>query len=365
MTMARVSPSATRSMTRTTFGFLIEVRICRSCMNRATASGSDTSSGLSTLIATRSPVSRTVPANTWPIAPRPSVSCSTYRLPSDWSTLLPWFPCRSGLTVVGCHASSGTCAAVTRPSAIRAAAQLQAAGEDRGGQPQPKRATVSRAGRLQDEPAAAPAELQNQPAGNGHAVGGSRGHQPAVTVPDSPVPRGQLITDRRTSQQLSIVHDDAHRPRLPQHRPESRRRLRVGPGDVQPHRRAVDRPGERGTPGRDKNQRGLGGRQRCRLNGQGRAAAGAGRPDDQEPGGRDPDLAEFVATDPDQNTVTLAGQGQRLRHRDGCGQRVHPERRPGRRADPRGQLDAGPDSQRCPGPARSAWRSAAGLHRAA
>lgn len=58
-------------------------------MNRATISGSETNSGLRIFTATGAPVSLMLPENTWPIAPRPTGSCSTYLLPSRWSMLIP------------------------------------------------------------------------------------------------------------------------------------------------------------------------------------------------------------------------------------------------------------------------------------
>src|SRR5689334_12280516 len=64
----------------------MEVRIDRSRKNRATTSVSETSSGLSTFTATGVPDPRTLPRNTWPMAPRPSSSCSTYLLPKGVST---------------------------------------------------------------------------------------------------------------------------------------------------------------------------------------------------------------------------------------------------------------------------------------
>src|ERR1700722_6831496 len=86
MTIPSVSPSTTRSRTLATFGWSMEVRIDRSWKNRATTSVSETSSGLSTFTATGVPDPRTVPRNTWPMAPRPSKSCSTYLLPKGVST---------------------------------------------------------------------------------------------------------------------------------------------------------------------------------------------------------------------------------------------------------------------------------------
>src|SRR5580693_9119099 len=67
----------------------MEVRIDRSRKNRATTSVSETSSGLSTFTATAASDPRTLPRNTWPMAPRPSTSCSTYLLPKGVSTRIP------------------------------------------------------------------------------------------------------------------------------------------------------------------------------------------------------------------------------------------------------------------------------------
>ena len=67
----------------------MEVRIDRSRKNRATTSVSETSSGLSTFTATGAPDPRTLPRNTWPMAPRPSNPCSTYLLPKGVSTRIP------------------------------------------------------------------------------------------------------------------------------------------------------------------------------------------------------------------------------------------------------------------------------------
>jgi len=61
MTIPRVSPSTTRSMTRTTLGWSIDARMERYRTKRLTTSVSATSSALSILTATGAPDSRTVP----------------------------------------------------------------------------------------------------------------------------------------------------------------------------------------------------------------------------------------------------------------------------------------------------------------
>src|SRR6202522_278771 len=194
MTMASVSPSTTRSMTRTTCGSWIEVRMVRSRMNLATTSGSETSSGLSSLTATGSPVRLTLPANTWPMAPRPSGCCSTYALPSDFSILFPCSrSCRASRQDVRQQICQRRYLHGIYPAVIdQRSAQRHARRENRGRQPRAEQASVGGAGRLQDQPAFLFRQFGDQTAQpEGTLSGGSR-EDTVTAIPDPAVPGHQL-----------------------------------------------------------------------------------------------------------------------------------------------------------------------------
>ena len=87
--MARVSPSTTRSRTRTMLGWSSANKIERSWTKRVTTSGSSPSSGRRIFTATASPVTRLWPRHTSPIAPRPNRSTSTYIEPNARSATTP------------------------------------------------------------------------------------------------------------------------------------------------------------------------------------------------------------------------------------------------------------------------------------
>src|SRR6204780_137486 len=350
MTIPSVSPAATRSRTLATFGWSMEVRIDRSCKNRATTSVSETSSGLSTFTATGAPDPRTVPRNTWPIAPRPSSPCSTYRLPKGVSTRLPPLLLRSvGIRPVGSgpcwfnpdvrdawNLHGGDTAALDESPPER-----DAGGEDRQRQPDAERSAVERVRGFEQQSALEFRELGGDAAQRAHAVGHGGREDPVPAISQRTALGEHLLPERGAGQQLSIIDDQDGLVRLGQDRLQGTGRLGARAGQRQTHQRRGDGAGQDGGPRRNQDEGVSGLRQRAGLNSERGTAAGTRRTDDQEPGCLRPHLAEIVAADAHQDAAArdaasrdAASRTRRqlasLLEGDGDGQRIDPERPDGR-----------------------------------
>src|SRR5690349_15290494 len=230
----------------------MEVRIVRSWKNRATTSVSETSSGLSTFTATTAPESRTLPRNTCPMAPRPSSSCSTYRLPKGASMRTPplltrWF---SEDVREARYLHRGDAAALHDGSPERSAGR-----QDRQRQPDAERPAVEGAGGLEQQPALELRELGRDAAQRAYAVRDRGRKDPVPAIPQHPALGDRLVAQRGAGEQLGVVDDQNGLALLGQDRPQGTGRLGPGARRRQAHRRRGDGAGQGGGPGRDQDER--------------------------------------------------------------------------------------------------------------